>query len=96
MAIETMKSNKATELDNIHGKVYKVGGELLETQIYNLIVQIREAEAILKEWQNNTLSPIYKKGDTFNCKNYRGMSLLCIAYIILTNILTSRLRPYAD
>lgn len=58
MAIETMKSNKATELDNIPAKVYKVGGELLETQIYNLIVQIREAERVAEQ---HTKSYLQKK-----------------------------------
>jgi hypothetical protein len=35
-------------------------------------------------------------GDNADCSNYRGISLLPTSYIILSNILLSRLIPYAD
>jgi len=40
--------------------------------------------------------PIYKKGDKTDCSNYRGISLLPTTYNILSNILLSRLTPYAE
>jgi hypothetical protein len=40
--------------------------------------------------------PIHKKGDTTDCNNYRGISLLSTSYKILPNILLSRLGPYTD
>ena len=38
---------------------------------------------------------IYKKGLSV-CSNYRGISLLSTTYKILSNILLSRLTPYAE
>jgi len=40
--------------------------------------------------------PIYRKSDKTNCSNYRGISLLPNTYKILSNILLSRLTPYAE
>jgi hypothetical protein len=39
---------------------------------------------------------IHKKGNKTDCSDYRGISLLSTSYKILSNILLSRLIPYAD
>ena len=43
-----------------------------------------------------TIIPIYMKGDKTDCSNYRGVSLLPTTYKTLSNILLSRLTPYAE
>ena len=40
--------------------------------------------------------PIHKMGDKTDCNNYRGISLLPTTFKILSNILLSRLIPYAE
>ena len=51
---------------------------------------------MLEEWKESIIVPIYKKGDKIDFNNYRGISLLPTTYKILSNILLSRLIPYAE
>jgi len=46
-----------------------------------------------EEWNDSTIVHIYKKGDTRDCSNFSGISLLPSTYKILSNILLSRLTP---
>ena len=48
------------------------------------------------EWKESIVIPIYRKGDKTDCNNYRGISLLPTTYKVLSNILFSRLTPYAE
>jgi len=49
-----------------------------------------------EERKESIILPIYKNGDKTGCSNYRGLSLLSTKYKILSNILLSRLAPYAE
>jgi len=49
-----------------------------------------------EECKESIIVSIYKKGDKTDCSNYRGLSLLETTYTILSNILLSRLIPYAE
>jgi len=49
-----------------------------------------------EEWKESIIVPIYKKGGKADCNNYRGISLLPTTYKMLSNILLSRLIPYAE
>ena len=51
---------------------------------------------MLEDWKELIIVPIYKKGDKTDCSNYKGISLSPTTYKILSNILLSRLTPYAD
>jgi hypothetical protein len=48
------------------------------------------------QWRESIVVPIHKKGDETDCSNYRGISLLSTSDKVLSNILLSRLIPYAD
>jgi len=48
------------------------------------------------EWNVIIICPIHKKGDTMECSNYRGVSLLNRAYKIFSNILSARISPFAE
>jgi hypothetical protein len=49
-----------------------------------------------EEWKESISAPIYKKGNNTDCSNYTSIPVLSTTYKILSNILLSRLTPYAE
>ena len=73
----------------------KAGGKTIRCEIHKLIISIWNKEELSEEWKESIIVPIYKKGDKTDCSNYKGISLLSTTYKLLSNILLSRLIPYA-
>jgi hypothetical protein len=53
-------------------------------------------EELPHQWKESIVIPIHRKGDKTQCSNYGDISQLPTLYKILSNILLSRLIPYAD
>ena len=49
-----------------------------------------------QEWKEYIIVPIHEKGDRMDWNNYRRISFLSTSYKILSNILLSRMIPYAN
>jgi len=73
----------------------KAGGRTIGSEIHILITSIWKKEKLPEWWKESNLVPIHKKGDKTDCNNYRGISNLTTTYKVLSNILLSRLIPYA-
>jgi len=96
LAIEKLKSHKSPGIDQIPAELIKTGGKTILCEIHKLIISIWNKEELPEEWKELIILPIYKKGDKTDCSNYRGISLFPTTYKILSNILLSRLTPYAE
>jgi len=57
---------------------------------------IRNKKEFPEEWKESIIVPTYKKGGKTDCNNYRGITLMPTTCKILSNILMSRLTPYAE
>ena len=95
LAIDKLKSHKSPGNDNIPAELIKAGGRKFCLEIHKLFTSIWKKEKLPEEWKESIIIPIHKKGDKTVCSNYRGISLLPNTYKILSNILLSRLIPYA-
>jgi hypothetical protein len=96
LPIEKLKSHKSPGIDQIPTELIKAGGRTIICEIHKLIISIWNNEELPEEWKESIIVPIYKKGDKTDCNNYWGISLLPNIYKILSNILLSRLIPYAE
>jgi len=51
---------------------------------------------IPEKWTKGITSPIYKKGDKKEAKNYRGITLMDTAYKIYASILNEKMKKMAE
>jgi hypothetical protein len=89
--ISNMKNWKAPGIDNITVELIKDGGPELLQKIFELLLQIWEQERVPEEWDIEIICPIFKKGDSIECSNYRGITLLNVIYKIFACLIYSRL-----
>lgn len=96
IAISKLKPYKAAGADGLPAELFKAAGDDLVRSMHQLICKIWSDESMPNEWNLGVVCPIYKKGDTLTCSNYRGISLLNIAYKILSALLCDRLKPFVN
>jgi hypothetical protein len=91
-----VKRYKAPGSDQIPAQLIQAGGGMLHSEIHKLTMLIWNKEELPHQWKESIVVPIHKNGHKTDCSNYQGISLLSTSYKILSNILLSRLIPYAD
>lgn len=89
-----MKNHKSAGTDGIPAELLKAAGANFNSVFHQLLTKIWNEEKMPEDWNHSIICPIHKKGDRRECKNYRGISLLNIAYKILASIMCERLNPH--
>lgn len=95
-AVDSLRSGKAAGEDGLPPEVWKAL-EVPQLQILVMLIRlIWTSCANPEDWLLALVLPLYKKGDASNCGNYRGISLLDIAYKVLETIIACRVRQAVD
>ena len=95
-ATQKLKDYTAPGINLIQAELIKKASPDFVEHMHQLIIKIWTTETIPEDWNWSIICPIHKKGYVTICSNYRGISLLCIAYKIFSNILFNRLMPYVE
>ena len=90
-AIKKAKKKKAAGADGITNEAWIYGGEVIVEKLGNIFNRVWKGEGVPEDWKKAVIVPLYKKGDKERAANYRGISLLCTAYKIYTEILREKL-----
>ena len=96
MAVKKLKRYKSLGSHKIPAELIKTGSRIICWEIHELTSFIWYKEELPDEWKESFNVPCYKKGDETDCSNYSGISLLPTMHKIVSNILLSRLTPYAE
>ena len=91
VAIQRLKLNKASGYDGLPAELFKAEGDELVRCMHHLLCNIWSLKNMPSDW---SLCKVLKKGDASICSNYRGISLLTIAYRILSSVLCERLTTF--
>jgi len=95
-AIKKLKDHKAPGTDGIKAELLKAGGDAVLEALHTLIVKIWEEEKVPQDWKRSEIKVLFKKGDRKECKNYRGISLLCVAGKAFAWIVLRRMQKEID
>ena len=94
--LSKLNPGKAAGPDNLTSRILKeLHGEVapMLTDIYNS--PLCEGK-VPDDWQNASISPVYKKGAKSKAENYRPISLTCICCKVKEHVITSNIMAYLD
>lgn len=94
--VHALKNGKSPGSDQVTAEAIKTGGDIFLSRLHGLIQQIWRTEERPKRWKKAIVIPLHKKGDTCECKNYRGISLLSITGKVFMKIIQSRLKKHHE
>jgi CRISPR/Cas system CSM-associated protein Csm2 small subunit len=95
-AIRSLKNGKTPGMDRVTAETIKAGGVVLLQRLHALLTLIWRSERVPSAWKKAIIVPILKKGDSRECKNYRGISLLSIVGKVFMKIIQSRLQKHRE
>jgi Reverse transcriptase (RNA-dependent DNA polymerase)/Domain of unknown function (DUF6451) len=90
-ALKELKNGKAAGVDNIPAEILKVDTDLTARALLPLFQNIWRNEEFPDDWMEGIIVKIPKKGDLSECKNWRGINLLCMVSKAFTRIILNRI-----
>jgi hypothetical protein len=93
-ATKAMQDRKAAGVDEMVNEILKL--DEFHPVLLNIINQSYVTKSVPLEWLISILIPVFKKGDSSNPNNYRGIALMCVCAKLYNRLLLERLRAVLD
>jgi len=94
--MKELRNGKAAGVDNISPVVMKIDLDITANMLHPLFEKIWTEGEIPNDWKCGLLVKLPKKGDTTNCDNWRGITLLSVPSKVLTRVLLNRIKEHVD
>ena len=95
-ALEDMKPNKSTGLDDISARFLKDGVDFLVGPIGHIVNTSIMTESVPDTFKEARVTPLYKKGSRLDAGNYRPVSILPVLSKVLEKAVNSQLRDFLE
>ncbi|KAK2721047.1 hypothetical protein QYM36_003359 [Artemia franciscana] len=89
-ATERLKNNKSAGEDGLLPEVYKASPRVVAQQLETLFSLIWEKKTFPSDWKMSVITPVFKKGDKYDSRNYRRISLMYLATKVFAMIMLNR------
>lgn len=85
--LRKLKKGKALGENGIENEAWRIMPLEIGDMMWKMINRIWKEKGIPNDWNKGLISPIYKKGDKTEVKNYRGVTLMGTEYKIYASII---------
>ena len=92
--LENLNVNKSPDVDGFHPRILKETAQEIGIPLTNLFKLSINTGIIPTSWKLAQITPIYKKGDRSNPRNYRPISITSILCRILEKLIKIQLMNY--
>ena len=93
--LRKLKKGKAPGENGIENEAWRLMPKEIEA-LMSLINKIWKEGGIPEAWNRGVISPIYKKGEKKEVRNYRGVTLMDTAYKIYAGLMNERLKEEVE
>lgn len=95
-ALKCLKPNKACSLDAVLNEYLKESVSVLLKPLELLFNYILDKKSFPKQWTKGVIIPVFKKGDTMDPSNFRGITLVSCFGKLFTHIVNERLKRWGS
>ena len=98
-AVGKLGNGKAVGVDNVCGELLKLGlseNSAILKCFHNIVVAVWQQEVVPQEWKGAIMTMLFKKGDPYECGNFRSISLGAHAGKVVLKVVTMRLNAYCE
>jgi hypothetical protein len=94
VAVSSLECGKAPGIDGMINEILKIND--FHPMLLDIINQAYVSKKVPLEWLMSVLIPVFKKGDSTDPNNYRGIALMCVCAKLYNKLLLIRLRSVLD
>ena len=95
-AIKNLKSKKAAGIDGFCIELLKHGSSFLCKSLVKLFNAVLDTSNFPDVWNTSIMTHLFKKGDKYDPKNYRGISVGSCVGKVFSHILNERLNSFLE
>ena len=95
-ALESLNTRKASGYDNMPARVLKYGAEKLAIPLANLYNSCITNRQWPNNWERGEWTPVFKKEDPQDCRNYRPITVLPVVSKVFQQLLSDQISKQFD